>query len=202
MPICNSERKQHMTTGLKCAALASALMFAAGSAAWAQNYSPNSGMADTGNTNPGMQSSLGQSGPGAGITTDTQQKIHQALEQSGFKDVEVLPQSFIIRAQAPDGSRVVMLMSPDMVSGVITTRSSNRSMPGTGMLPYGAQSSSQTGSGSSGRQQAEQELSRYGYTDLSGLRPVQGWTADATRNGENVRVLLSDNGLVATFEGQ
>jgi hypothetical protein len=182
-----------MMTGLKYAALASVFMFTVGSAAWAQNYNTNSGM--TGNSNPGVQSSVSQSGPGAGISTDTQQKIRQALEQSGFKDVRVLPQSFLIRAQAPDGSRVVMLMSPDMVSGVLT-ESSNQNIPGTASQPPGTQSSWQS------RQQVQQELSRYGYTDLSDLRPVQGWTADASKNGENVRVMLSDSGLVATFRGQ
>lgn len=188
-----------MMTGFKYAALASVLMFTVGSAAWAQNYSPNAGM--TGNSSPGAQSSLGQSGPGMGITMDTQQKIRQALEQSGFKDVHVLPESFVIRAQAPDGSRVVMLMSPDMVRGVIT-ESSNQGMPGAMSQPYGAQSSWQAGNGPVSQQQAQQELTRYGYTDLTDLHPMQGWTADATRNGENVHVMLSDNGLVATFRGQ
>jgi hypothetical protein len=181
-----------MKTGMKYAALASVLMFTVGSAAWAQNYSPNSGM--TANSNLGVQSPVGQPVPGAGLSSDTQQKIRQALEQSGFKDVRVLPQSFLIRAQAPDGSRVVMLMSPDMVSGVIA-ENTNQNIPGSASQPSGTQSSWQS------RQQAEQELSRYGYTDLTDVRPMQGWAADATRNGENVRVMLSENGLVATFPG-
>lgn len=46
------------------------------------------------------------------------------------------------------------------------------------------------------------ELSQYGYTDIHNIRPAEGWSADATKNGDNVRVLLSDNGLVATFRGQ
>ena len=182
-----------MKTGMKYAALASVFMFTVGSAAWAQNYSPNSGV--TGNSNPGVQSPVGQSGPGAGLSSDTQQKIRQALEQSGFKDVRVLPQSFLIRAQAPDGSRVVMLMSPDMVSGVVA-ENTNENIPGTASQPSATQGNWQS------RQQAEQELSRYGYTDLTDMRPLQGWAADATRNGENVRVMLSDNGLVATFPGK
>ena len=185
-----------MTTGLKCAALASLLMFTVGSAASAQNYSPNPGT--QGNTNTGAQSSSDQSGWGASVTMDTQQKIRQALEQSGFRDVRVFPQSFVVRAQAPDGSRVVMLMSPDMVTEVVTQ--ATQGTPGVGSQPSGTQSSLQTGATS--RQQAEQELTRYGYTDLSNLQPMQGWTARATRNGENVHVMLSDNGQVATFPGQ
>lgn len=46
------------------------------------------------------------------------------------------------------------------------------------------------------------ELSQYGYSDIHNIRPTQGWSADATRNGENIHVLLGDNGLVATFRGQ
>jgi hypothetical protein len=51
-------------------------------------------------------------------------------------------------------------------------------------------------------QQAQQELSRYGFSDVTELRPLQGWTADATKNGENVHVMLSQNGLLATFQGR
>jgi hypothetical protein len=50
---------------------------------------------------------------------DTQQKIRQSLEQSGFKDIRVVPESFVIHAQAPDGSHVVMMMTPEMTAGVI-----------------------------------------------------------------------------------
>jgi hypothetical protein len=77
-----------------------------------------------------------------------------------------------------------------------------QAMQGTGSQPFGAQSNWQTGNGLASQQQAQQELTRYGYTELSDLRPMQGWTADATRNGENVHVMLSDNGLVATFQGR
>ena len=52
------------------------------------------------------------------------------------------------------------------------------------------------------QQQAQQELSRYGYSNLQDVTPMRGWVADATKNGERVRVMLSDNGLVATFPGR
>ena len=109
-----------MMTSVKYAALAGMFAFTVGSAAWAQNYGPNS---IQGSPGPGQQSA-GQNGPGASVSSDTQQKIRQALEQSGFKDVRVVPESFVVRAQAPDGSRVVMLLSPEVVSGIITPSSS------------------------------------------------------------------------------
>src|SRR5580704_16161603 len=50
-------------------------------------------------------------------------------------------------------------------------------------------------------QQAEQELTKYGYNGVHDLKSMQGWSADAMRNGERVHVILGDNGLVATFPG-
>lgn len=199
-----------MMTGMKYAALASVFLLTAGPAAWAQNYGPNSGT--TGNTNPGTQS-LGQSSDSDGITADTQQKIRQSLEQSGFKSVQVMPQSYVVRAQAPDGSHIVMFMSPDRFTavafpnanqGMSGNQSANQAMSGTSSQTLGGQGwrSGYNSGSTTTEQQAQQELSRYGYTAVTDLRPLQGWTADATRNGENVRVLLSDNGLVATFEGR
>jgi hypothetical protein len=69
--------------------------------------------------------------------------------------------------------------------------------------PYG-QGSSQAGYGMGNittHQQAEQELTKYGYNGVHDLKSMQGWSADAMRNGERVHVILGDNGLVATFPG-
>ena len=46
---------------------------------------------------------------------------------------------------------------------------------------------------------ARNELSQYGYTDISNLHPTQSWSADVTKNGQPIHILLNDNGLVATF---
>lgn len=199
-----------MRNGIKCAALAGALVLAGGSMGWAQTYNSNSGVQN--NPNPGTQS-WGQSSDGDGITADTQQKIRQSLEQSGFRNVQVLPQSFVVRAQAPDGSRIVMFMSPDRFAeltfgnanqGVSGNQNSNQAMSGTSSQAWAGQGwrSGYSNGPTTTEQQAQQELSRYGYSDVTDLRPLQGWTADATKNGENVRVLLSQNGLVATFQGR
>ena len=78
-----------------------------------------------------------------GVSTDTQQKIRHSLEQNGFKNVQVIPQSFVIRAQAPDGSRVVMEVSPDQFEEVIAppVRSGNSTSPNRSNL-QGSTSSS------------------------------------------------------------
>ena len=57
--------------------------------------------------------------PGAAVTLDTQQKLKQSLEKSGFKNVVVIPGADVIRAQAPDGSNIVMEITPDHVAGVL-----------------------------------------------------------------------------------
>ncbi|MGH7099839.1 MAG: hypothetical protein ACREE4_19590 [Stellaceae bacterium] len=51
------------------------------------------------------------------VSRDTQQKLEQSLKQSGFHDVTVAPRTFIIHAQAPDGSRIVMVVDPDRRMG-------------------------------------------------------------------------------------
>ncbi len=75
------------------------------------------------------------------VTTDTQQKLTQSLEQNGFKNVIVAASSFIIHAQAPDGSHIVMLVSPDQMNALITP-----AMPATGSSTEpGGSSSSESG---------------------------------------------------------
>ncbi len=60
-------------------------------------------------------SQMGQRGPSTPgpVSFATQGQIKSSLESSGFKNVTVLPQSFLIRATAPDGSRVLMQVSSD-----------------------------------------------------------------------------------------
>lgn len=211
-----------MTSGLKSAALASVLLLIGGSAAWAQTSGSNPGTQTPGtqtpgtqtpgtetpgtetNVTPGAQSGWGQSSPGGNISADTQQKIRQSLAQSGFKDIRVVPESFVVRAQAPDGSRIVMLLSPDQISEMVMSNA-NQGMQGNSSQPSAGQSNSQAGNGNGlnmTQQQAQQELSRYGYSNMQDVTPMRGWVADATKNGEQVHVMLSDNGLVATFPGR
>jgi hypothetical protein len=57
--------------------------------------------------------------PDTAVTLDTQQRLKQSLEQSGFKNVVVVPEAFAIHAKAPDGSLIVMEVSPDQMQAVI-----------------------------------------------------------------------------------
>ena len=76
----------------------------------------------------------GQTGqrPSAPVSSATQGQIRSSLEASGFKNVTVLPQSYLIRATAPDGSQVVMQVSSDGVYGVVVNSTDQASSSGTG----------------------------------------------------------------------
>jgi hypothetical protein len=92
-------------------------------------------LAQTSNPTGGQLSDTSTSSripPDTAVTLDTQQKLKQSLEQSGFKNVVVVPEAFIIHAQAPDGSKIVMEVSPDQMQAVIErTGSSSPSSTGT-----------------------------------------------------------------------
>jgi hypothetical protein len=77
---------------------------------------------------PGDTSTSSHVPPDTAVTLDTQQKLKQSLEQSGFKKVVVLPEAYVIHAQAPDGSKIVMEVSPDQMQAIIE-RSGSSSAP-------------------------------------------------------------------------
>ena len=69
--------------------------------------------------------------PDTRVTLDTQQKLKQSLTQSGFQDVLVTPSSYVIHAKAPDGSHIVMQVSPDRLHAVIVPATGSSSAPGS-----------------------------------------------------------------------
>jgi hypothetical protein len=163
-----------MKTVIKCAAIAGAVMFAAGSSAWAQSYTTNPGTQGSYSSNPGTQGSFsGTAGP---------------------------------QGYAPSGPYGTNPGWNSNQQGWNTNQQGwNSGMQGTS-TSHGSQSYSQAGYGMGNNiatdQQAEQELSKYGYNNLRDLKAMQGWSADAMRNGQKVHVIIGDNGLIATFPGQ
>ena len=156
----------------KCAALASVLMLTAGSAAWAQNYSPS-----------GSQGAypLGQ----GYSSTGTQGNQGTYNENQGTYGAN----------QGTYGT------NPGTYG---TNQGSWNTGTGTS-TPNTGQTYSSAGYGAGNittYQEAEQQLSKYGYSNVQDLRATQGWSADAMRNGQKVHVILGDNGLVATFPGR
>jgi hypothetical protein len=87
-------------------------------------------LAQTSNTTagqPGDTSTSSQVPPDTAVTLDTQQKLKQSLEQNGFKKVIVVPEAYVIHAQAPDGTKIVMEVSPDQMQAVIERTGSSSS---------------------------------------------------------------------------
>ncbi len=169
-----------MKAVVKCAAFASVLMLTAGSAAWAQNYSTSGA---PGTYSQGIQ----------GHNTGTQG--YQGTGTQGYQGTYNGNQGNYGANQSTYGT------NPG-------TYGTNQGSWNTGMgtsTPYTGQTYSSAGYGTANittYQEAEQQLSKYGYSNVQDLRAMQGWSADAMRNGQRVHVILGDNGLVATFPGR
>jgi hypothetical protein len=92
-------------------------------------FAQTSGVSGSSQRSDGSPSS--QLPPDTSVTVDTQQKLKQSLEQNGFKNVLVVPEAYIIHAQAPDGSKIVMEVSPDQMHAVIERTGSSSSSSGS-----------------------------------------------------------------------
>jgi hypothetical protein len=160
-----------MKTVITCAAIAGAVMFAAGSAAWAQSYTVNPGTPGSYSSNPGTQGSYS----GNPATQGSYSSNPSTQSDTGT------------------------------VTSTPSQQSWDSGMPGTN-TPSGRQAYSQAGYGMGNNintyQAAENQLGRYGYSNVHDLRSMQGWSADAIRNGQRVHVIIGDNGLIATFPGR
>jgi glucose/arabinose dehydrogenase len=66
---------------------------------------------------------------------DPQQQITTDMQQSGFSDVKVMAESYLVRAKDKSGNPVIMIINPDSVSEVVTNRSV--SSAGTFISPSG-----------------------------------------------------------------
>ena len=80
-------------------------------------FAQTSGMSGSSRSDNPSSTSSSQLPPDTAVTVDTQQKLKQSLEQNGFKNV--VPEAYAIHAQAPDGSKIVMEVSPDQMRAVI-----------------------------------------------------------------------------------
>ncbi len=47
------------------------------------------------------------------------QEMRKALERAGFKDIHITAESYVVRAKDPHGAPVVMMITPDEITGVI-----------------------------------------------------------------------------------
>jgi hypothetical protein len=177
--------RQMMTT-LKYTAIASAFLLTAGSAAFAQNY--NGGYNNEGNGGGYTQGYNG--GPGyngnegwnQGQQGWNQGEQGQGMQGQGMQGWNQGPQGWNQGEQGNAGS--------------------NQNGSSGQYGEYNNGSGSGAGNMGMSENQAVQELRHYGYNNLNGIRPMQGYSADAEINGQHVHIILGDNGEVATFRGR
>lgn len=77
------------------------------------------------------------------------QKLRSNLEQAGFKEVRVLPESFLVRAKDKDGHPVMMIVNPDSVTEVTQMSGANPSSSSSHAVGGNSGANSSTASGSS-----------------------------------------------------
>jgi hypothetical protein len=70
------------------------------------------------------QNDAGQSTPSQS-SQSAAQLLRDNMQQSGFTKVQVVPQSFLIRAIDPQGNPITMVVTPDMVAGVAVQEGGN-----------------------------------------------------------------------------
>ena len=104
---------------LTLAAAASLLMLAV--PAFAQTMSTNGANAPT-SAIPGSTSGTATQTPMAQV----RERITHELEQNGFTNVRVVPDSFLVHAQNKDGEPMVMIINPDSVFGMTEVGAGNQ----------------------------------------------------------------------------
>lgn len=214
----------------KCAVFASFVILAAGTSAWAQGYPGNAvqnqlqryGYTDIHNLRPmqGWSADAMENGQMVHIIVGENGLIatfrgveqgalssgaaaDRALRRYGYTDIQNLKPDQGWSADASKSGQMVHIV----VSG------DGRIATFRGIAPEAAMQGSSgpfvenSGAGYNrsinyGFLAARDELSRYGYTDINNLRPMPGWSADASKNGRNIHVELSNSGLVATYSGR
>jgi hypothetical protein len=170
-----------MKTVAKCAAVASVVLLTAASSAWSQTYTTNPGPQGTygGGQAPYYTGNQGTQTYGTSPGTPGTYSGNQGSSYTGTPGTQGY--------QGP--------YNPNQGSWNPGTQGS--STPPSGQTyGYGASNKVTT------YQQAQQELGRYGFSNIQDLRAMQGWSADAMKNGQRVHVILGDNGLVATTPGR
>lgn len=55
-----------------------------------------------------------QAGSSSEMSAASQEKVRDQLTQAGFKQVEILDASYLVRAQTEDGNTVLMVIDPPM----------------------------------------------------------------------------------------
>jgi hypothetical protein len=104
------------------------------------------------NSNSAQQQSSPPSGQQAANpqTPRIAAQIRQNLESSGFKNIRLMPSSFLVRAEDKDGNPVMMVINPDSVTAIKEVETNKT----TGQSQGNNSNSGQSGSGASAQPNA------------------------------------------------
>jgi glucose/arabinose dehydrogenase len=72
---------------------------------------------------PALAQPATQSAPTPQTAQNVQQKVRSDLQNEGFSDIHVMPESFTVRAKDKAGNPVMMVINPDSFTEVTTYRS-------------------------------------------------------------------------------
>jgi len=103
----------------RIALTSAAILIAASSAAYAQSNSLPNG-------NPDPSAPVGAANGAQGNTANLRQQLTNNLQQSGFTDVKIMPDSFLVQAKDKSGHPMTMFVSPDSITEVSATGSNGR----------------------------------------------------------------------------
>jgi hypothetical protein len=111
------------------------------STAYAQNANPA----------PQQNSSQAQNQAPARPTAKIAAQLRSNLESAGFKNIRLMPSSFLVRAEDKDGNPVMMVINPDSVTAISEIDNGRTS----GQSPGNTSSSGSTGSAQKPTQQSK-----------------------------------------------
>lgn len=91
----------------------------------AQSTQPN------GSSSNASSSSGQQSGMSNQANMNIRQHVAQDLQQAGFTDVQVMPESFLVRAKDKQGRPVMMVINPDSITAITEVGGNGQSGSGS-----------------------------------------------------------------------
>ncbi len=144
------------------------------SAAYAQDTStpststaPGNSPSSSSSSNPTAQipsqNMPSQNQPTSGAQIASQ--IRSELESAGFKNIRLLPSSFIVRAEDKNGNPVMMVLNPDSMTAVTQINPSNSGT--VGQSPSSGSSDQGTGMSGQGNSSDQQTPNSSDQTDMS-----------------------------------
>jgi hypothetical protein len=154
MASCDSWAGEMKRTRIVYKSLIIAATLLASSAAFAQgtNVQPGSSNSQTNSQVNNPSSAAQPQGQQQGQQQTTAQianQIRKNLQQAGFKNIKLMPSSFIVRAEDQNNNPVMMVINPDSVTAVSAVSESAQNT--TGQASHDGAGSSSSNSNKSGQ---------------------------------------------------